>query len=628
MADKGPFLNASRLSGLALLLLTGLHALTARNLAATALISLVLLAGALRGGRLRLGQPGHVILLAVAAALAWVVGLAAPPGESVSLLPPWSGLASWALLAAGLRLLTAAPPLQEPGTLALGLLALLFCGQGHFGIVYHGTIVGTLLLFLLAMRASDGERPRWRDLPRRARVLSLLLPVLVLPTALCLVLPLKPLQKILQERFEEAFSHRARVGFSAAMALGGLSGMLDSDRLVLRIRAEGLPGKERPDYLRGAVYDRYREGAWIHSSYYGTTRAVKTYVGRLSGPGVYEMEHLGNEDDPFFLPLALGEVGTASGALKAGPMGVIRDASGRRGWRLWFRLGPRKTAQPLPPTPEDLHVPASLRALLQGLVGKWAGEERAPAARLERIISRLQREYRYSLDVPPKSGTDPVMNFLLGHKRGYCEYFASALALLGRTAGVPVRVVTGYRVTEWNRMGGYYVVRERNAHAWVEAHLPGQGWTVMDATPPGEVNRRQETPLLSALLDVLSQDRDRILRAMEQLGWQVGPGLVAVGALVLFWIGLRRRRRARRVQEAGSTGSPEFLRLIEKLGKAGVQRAGWEPLEDFAGRVPDEEAAALILRYAALRYGGAAAAGQAAEEVTAALRACAKRLRG
>jgi hypothetical protein len=618
------------LGGLALLLLTGFYALHARNLAGAAVISLLLLAGMARGGRLRLGPIGHGLLLGVAAALAWVLSLAAPPGEGAPLPPPWSGLASWALLAAGLRLLTAAPPLQEPGTMALGLLALLFCGQGHFGLAYQGTAAGSLLLFLLAMRASDGERPRWRDLPRRAQLLALLLPALVLPIALLLVLPLKPLQKIVQERFEDAFTPRARVGFSAAMALGGRSGMLDSTRPVLRIRAEGQPGKERPDYLRGAVYDRYREGAWIHSNYYGTARAVKTYVGRLSGPGVYAVEHLGNDEDPFFLPLALGEVGTTSGTLKAGPMGVIRDANGRRGWRLWFRLGPRKTAQPAPPGVEDTTVPAPLRGMLQGLVEKWVGAEQDPAARLERLISHLQREYRYSLDVPHRSGTDPVMSFLLGHKRGYCEYFASALALLGRAAGVPTRVVTGYRVTEWNRLGGYYMVRERNAHAWVEAHLPGLGWTVLDATPPGEVNRQQETPLISALLDVLSQDRDRLLRAMEQLGRQVGPGLVGVGLLVLLSFWLRRRRQARRAQESGQTGSPEFLHLLEALGRAGagIRREGWEPLEDFAARVPDEEAAALILRYAALRYGGAVAAGQEAEEVAAALRACAKRLRG
>ena len=75
-----------------------------------------------------------------------------------------------------------------------------------------------------------------------------------------------------------------------------------------------------------------------------------------------------------------------------------------------------------------------------------------------------------------------VEEFLFEDKRGHCEYFASALALLGRAAGVPTRVVMGYRVSERSPFG-YSVVRERNAHAWVEAWLPEQGWVTRDATP-------------------------------------------------------------------------------------------------------------------------------------------------
>ena len=98
--------------------------------------------------------------------------------------------------------------------------------------------------------------------------------------------------------------------------------------------------------------------------------------------------------------------------------------------------------------------------------------------------------FTYSLENPtPPGDQDPLASFLLDGRRGHCELFASALAAMWRSLGHgrKARLVTGYRVSEFNGLGGYYVVRQNNAHAWTEIHLPGRGWVKFDPTPPGDL---------------------------------------------------------------------------------------------------------------------------------------------
>ncbi|MEM6553591.1 MAG: DUF3488 and transglutaminase-like domain-containing protein [Planctomycetota bacterium] len=130
-----------------------------------------------------------------------------------------------------------------------------------------------------------------------------------------------------------------------------------------------------------------------------------------------------------------------------------------------------------------------VRALAESVIGaELRPEDRERPAAVARVLSAyLQREYRYTLDNPP-STNDPVLAFLFEHKQGHCELFASGLAAMCRSVGVPARLVTGYRVSEFNTIGGYYVVRQTDAHAWVEVQLGEDGpWRVVDPTPPGEL---------------------------------------------------------------------------------------------------------------------------------------------
>jgi hypothetical protein len=119
-----------------------------------------------------------------------------------------------------------------------------------------------------------------------------------------------------------------------------------------------------------------------------------------------------------------------------------------------------------------------------------AGDNYEKAVALE---SHLRNHYGYTLQLPATPPKDPLANFLFERKQGHCEYFASAMAVMLRSVGIPSRVVNGFRGGEFNDLSGKYVIRARDAHSWVEAYFPGNGWVSFDPTPAGS------TPMRSGL---------------------------------------------------------------------------------------------------------------------------------
>jgi len=131
------------------------------------------------------------------------------------------------------------------------------------------------------------------------------------------------------------------------------------------------------------------------------------------------------------------------------------------------------------------------------------GANRVTLARALRDHFQDPELYNYSLDlrsIPRNKKLDPIEDFVANpdHRTGHCEYFASALAMMLRSQGIPSRLVVGFKPTEYNEVGGYYQVLQRDAHAWVEAYLsaediigqvpegtyisPGGGWLRLEPT--------------------------------------------------------------------------------------------------------------------------------------------------
>jgi transglutaminase-like putative cysteine protease len=132
--------------------------------------------------------------------------------------------------------------------------------------------------------------------------------------------------------------------------------------------------------------------------------------------------------------------------------------------------------------------------------------KRYEASKALETYFKRPRLFTYTLDpigIPPRPPeVDPIEHFLLVHRRGHCEYFASALVMMLRSQGIPARVVVGYHGGDYNSIGKYYLVRQRDAHAWVEVflepgHVPAMlrselpadaagAWLRLDPTPEAE----------------------------------------------------------------------------------------------------------------------------------------------
>jgi transglutaminase-like putative cysteine protease len=301
------------------------------------------------------------------------------------------------------------------------------------------------------------------------------------------------------------------------------------------------------------------------------------------------------------------------------------------------------------PTPRELQaigdpsVPTHLAAYVQleddrrAELRELALEITASATtRYDKVVAvqdYLLDNYAYSLDQPlsdrVRSGElDPIEGFLLDTKAGHCEYFATAMALLLREVEVPTRNVNGFYGAHYNDIGGFWAVRQADAHSWVEVYFEELGWVTFDPTPPEGRTAGDDAPwfpriaeaidaLRNAYLEyVIDFDLARQLEILEQLGvrregrrfaidWQrLGPWLGG-GAALLVALALLRRRRSRRVDP------PEvvlYRRLLAAMAKRGRGRREHESARAWAQRLLAEgapEAArmqAFARRYDALRF--------------------------
>ncbi len=437
------------------------------------------------------------------------------------------------------------------------------------------------------------------------------------------IFALPQVEQVTQRQFDRYIlpTGPSHVGFTESLGVTSVDDLLGSDELVLRIYGPHV------DYLRGRVYDTFDRGRWEDAS--GASPVlVATVSDERRGPGVTEIRAVGalQERDPrarFFVPLGAEHIGTASGTALVDEVGTLRPAPGEAATFISFEVGvPEHPVAP--PTDRDLRVPDTLRAALDPIARDWTRDASTPAAKLAAIEQHFGQDFAYSLDRAPASREPPLVRFLWTSRRGHCELFATAMALLARTVGVPARVVGGFRVAEHNAVGGYHVVRERNAHAWVEAWIDGEGWRTFDPTPVTEANLRREQSPLSALLDAMRELSERALDALARVPLRyAGLALALASGLLVALRTVRRRRK----QRAGATRAdrtedplPCFARLESALARLGHPRPPTEPLERYAERLRIaalDRAAEVVLDYGALRYGGIGEAATVARRVEA-----------
>jgi transglutaminase-like putative cysteine protease len=106
---------------------------------------------------------------------------------------------------------------------------------------------------------------------------------------------------------------------------------------------------------------------------------------------------------------------------------------------------------------------------------------------VQSVMNYLKNNCTYSLYENFTGPEDPVSHFLFNSRAGSCEHFASAMTLMLRALRIPARPVNGYTMGDWNELGGFFTVRQRHAHSWVEVYFPESGWVPFDPSPVADL---------------------------------------------------------------------------------------------------------------------------------------------
>ncbi len=321
-------------------------------------------------------------------------------------------------------------------------------------------------------------------------------------------------------------------------------------------------------------------------------------------------------------------------------------------------LAPEK----LPPVEraEYLELPR-LDSRIAALANQWTAGAPDPEARAAAIEQHLRRDYSYSLDLLKVEVADPLAHFLFERRAGHCEYFASAMAVMLRTLGIPARVATGFQSGIYNPVSGWQVIRASDAHSWVEAYLPRSGWTTFDPTPPDPnfaqmglgtrlslymdaaetfwqewvLNYDLEHQLVLAtkvqqtsrgprwfesLNGAVTRLREDVVAMAKRYGAPLAAAVVFAGLAIVYgprvreaWAVRRRCGRVQRGQADRSDASLLYLRMLRLLERRGIEKPAWVTANEFVRLVADpvlapmvEDATAL---YHEIRFGNRPTAG-------------------
>jgi len=361
----------------------------------------------------------------------------------------------------------------------------------------------------------------------------------------------------------------------------------NGDAVALLIRSPGLDSSSRP-YWRGRILDEYSGRSW-------TTGPIRNVV----APPVA----LPSEQSDWIVQQVSDQ--RTGRQLRYGVADIVALDTG--GWYEqdtlgttagWIGIEQQYTVYSSLPVPLDvagpeaeesqrmlnshLEVPDGLPQRVRDLVRQLTVNRQSQTARAEAIESYL-RALPYSYEVVPLlANGDAVDQFLFEMRSGYCTYYASAMAIMARIAGIPSRVALGYSTGEYDAANQQFVVREANAHAWPELYIDGQGWTRWEPTAVLPVPARS-TPSEQARPSLAAQ-QPAPQPAAGVSGWWAMIGLVV--ALTLLAAALNLRRLVVPLTPAGVHAD-----LYRWGRRAGVAPRVADSIEEYATRlarsVPD-----------------------------------------
>ncbi|MHB1543577.1 MAG: transglutaminase TgpA family protein [Gammaproteobacteria bacterium] len=510
-----------------------------------------------------------------------------------------------------------------------------FLSQSPILALYLAGLLVGLTAIWLWIEDPDHTRTAW---PFRGRALRCLLQAL--PTALLLFLAVPRIPGPLWGLGAPA--HRF-LGLPRSLDPDALNRIVLSHQMVFRIRYESLPPPRSERYFRGPVFNRFTGTRWLPGRVTAIPPPQRTV---LSGPAVRYRITL--EPTGTHALYALDFPVDWSIAARLDAFFELRSPIPLHHLTTYTAISyPELRMQGLPASARlrDLALPEGIDPKARALAQRWRAENPTPRSIIQRALAYFHDQpFYYTLHPPKLSGPNAVDQFLFKTRRGFCQHYASAFAVLMRAAGIPTRVVTGFVGGHYDALGGFYVIRESDAHAWDEVWLHGAGWVRID--PTAAIAASRVSPGTLALFagsvhlagftfpdagiwehlqngwDVLNAVWDRWVlgygpRLQRRLLNSLNPakhhtlewiGLILLALIIptlatggwLLWSHFRELRL-----------SPEervWLRLVRKLRDWGHPEA-WETPLAFAERIgqklPESQASLrlLALDYSELHYG-------------------------
>lgn len=267
----------------------------------------------------------------------------------------------------------------------------------------------------------------------------------------------------------------AAVGLADRVQPGSLSQLQDSREIAFRAESTELsPGQL---YWRGIVFHRYNGKSWQRGQ---PSRGEPVFAEDSVAAGDSLKIFSEPGEQPFLI--TLDGTGKISGLRHYWYTDGTVVKAGSKDKNAVYRLGtiPGRSLQARKRSPQHLSVPATVSSRIKQAARRIAEQQPDFAGRVSALQDFFSnQQLHYSADNLPLSA-QPVDSFLFESKRGYCEYFASAFALMLRLMDIPSRVVGGYLGGSYNDFGGYYLVTQGQAHVWVEALDDRERWVRVD----------------------------------------------------------------------------------------------------------------------------------------------------
>ena len=266
-------------------------------------------------------------------------------------------------------------------------------------------------------------------------------------------------------------------GFSDRLTPGSVTQLVRNNDVAFRVEFDGRVPEPEFLYWRGLVFWFFDGQSWQHSRnsrYFNTPPKGKNSVAYTITLEPHNQRWLFALDLPH----------------KSGSKALfLSDHTLTSRWIVRHRIQYRvesyltyHTGRILKWESAALQIPWGTNPQAAALARKWRADASSMAGVVQSALRYFQsNDFNYSLN-PPPLGDEPIDDFLFNTRKGYCEHYASAFAFLMRAAGVPARIVAGYLGGQLNPYGKYLIVRQSDAHVWVEVWLPDQGWMRIDPT--------------------------------------------------------------------------------------------------------------------------------------------------